>query len=219
MPRARSAAGLLAAAGFALAGCSSAPPERYLRLEAVATASTLSFAPALPGELQLLPFRARGELTERHVVYLDPSGAARPSALLWEEAPAVAVAGLVGRVLQADHVADAVLSPDTRGLAEFWLDGSIERFELTGSDQAVVQVQFTLSAGQERRPALIARYCRAVPEAGNPARAFSQAVSAVAAALARDIAAATTTHGGRAGAPVLVGQQITGPPGACGQDA
>ena len=223
MRHGRSGAGLFAA-GLALAGCSAAPPERYLRLDAVSAASAASFTPALQGELQLLPFRARGELAERHVVYLDAAGGARPSAtLLWEDPPVAAVPGIVGRVMQADHVADAVLSPDTRGLAEFWLDGSIERFELTGAAQAVVQIQFTLFAGQERRPALIARYCRAVPEAGSPARAFSQAISAVAAALAVDVAAnaaaITAARAGRVGPPFLVGQQIGGSAGACGQDA
>jgi ABC-type uncharacterized transport system auxiliary subunit len=199
-----------------------------LRLDAVAAAQAASIAPALHGALQLLPFRARGELAERHVVYLDPSGAARPSAtLLWEDSPTAAVAGLVGRVMQADHVADAVLSPDTRGLANYWLDGSIERFELTsptnGLAQAVVEIQFTLFAGQERHPALIARYCRAASEAGAPARAFSQAVSAIGAALSGDIAAngpaVIAARGGASGPPVLVGQQITLAPGACGQDA
>ncbi len=223
MPSARDAARVLRAlAALVAASCSAPPPERYLRLDAVAVAQATPLRPGLPGELQLLPFRAHGDLADRHLVYLDTGGEARPSAtLVWEDGPPAALASVIGRVLQADRVADAVLPPDTRGLAAFWLDGSIERFELVsagGSTQAVVQVQFTLFAGTERRPALIARYCRAEP-AADPAQAFSRAVSAVGAALATDITANAPAARDAHATVALVGQQITAPTAGCGDPA
>jgi hypothetical protein len=218
------AASVLAAA--ALARC--APPqERYLRLDATGAEFPASARPALAGNVQLLPFRARGLLGDRHVVYLDPAapGEARPSAtLVWEDAPPIAVARIAARVLQAAAIAPAVLPPDARGLAAFWLDGSLDRFELVtrpgGPDAAVARIEFTLLAGQSRSPAMIARYCRSEPAGADPAGAFARAITAISVRLAGDLlshAAALNAAGGeQPGAAILIGQQVMPGTGLCG---
>ncbi len=218
------------AAGLVVARC--APPqERYLRIDATPVDPPVAARPALDGNIQLLPFRARGLLGDRHVVYLDPNapGEARPSAtLIWEDAPPIAASRVTARILQASRIAPAVLPPDALGLAAFTLDGSLGRFELVrgqgGAENAVVQIEFTLLAGPARSPAMIARYCRAEPTGRDPAAAFSRAISAVSAQFASDLlsraaavnmAAADKAGAGNPTSAILIGQRITPDSGLC----
>jgi ABC-type uncharacterized transport system auxiliary subunit len=224
---------IVAALAVCLAMTDCAPPqERYLRIDATPVDPPVAARPALDGNIQLLPFRARGLLGDRHVVYLDPTapGEARPSAtLIWEDGPPTAVARIAARILQATRIAPAVLPPDALGLAAFTLDGSLGRFELVpgpgGAENAVVQIEFTLLAGPARSPAMIARYCRAEPTRGDPAAAFSRAISAISAQFAADLlsraaavnAAAEDKAGAeKATAAILIGQRITPDSGLCG---
>lgn len=177
-----------------LAACSTAPESRNMRLDAPADMPVA--AAHLQGALQIQPFQARGLLGERRLVYFDaqsPSERRQSASFLWEESPPQAAIIVLTQALRAAKVADTVFAPDQPGLSDYFLSARIDRFELSASGEAVVDLEVTILKGPKREAFLMGSYCARQPRAGDGAdaieAAFDEAFGQVLVHLANDIAA------------------------------
>ncbi len=191
--RGRSALWLLALLG----GCAALkPPERLdtMRLQPRFVAGA---APVRQGGIIVTPVGATGMIAERRYIYVsaaDPLLPRQAATLFWDVPPAVSV----GRAM-TDALRTRFTGMDG-GPVVGRLATRLVRFEeVTGGDgaQAVIEVEASFAAAAGQGGPVTGRYCRATPivadGSGARAAAFQAGVSALALAVADDIAAGRLT--------------------------
>lgn len=192
--RANSRAALFVLA-LALSACAPAQKDRVLRLDVASAAE--SGGAVLDGSLQILPFGARGLLSETRLAYLDwraPGELLQHAAIRWDEPPSRTVERALAQHLRRAGPGLAVFDAESRAAADYWLSGRVDRFELVVAREgaeAAVAVNVTLMRTRDRSLVLTGAYCVSRPApAGDPAAslpAFEAALQQIFLALTDDL--------------------------------
>lgn len=192
------AALLLLLLSIPLSACTRAeiPPDRYYRI-VVGKPEAVSTRPPLDGPLEVDRPAADGLLGARPIVYAE---SARPNELqqysydFWTEPPAPMLQNELVGYLRAARVADLVVTPGLRIDADYRLSGRLSRLEHLVGDptKVLVEIEFALRDNQRGGIVLLKTYrAESVPvDATLPAAvdAFGQALTAISARLAADLA-------------------------------
>jgi ABC-type uncharacterized transport system auxiliary subunit len=151
-----------APAGLALllAGCggTSAPPaDSFYRLEAEDPGRRYG-EPLLPGTLEVNRLSADGVTGERAIVYSEGGPKLRRySYEFWVDSPGRLIQLALVDGLRAANTADTVATPELRLLADWRLEGTIQRLEhrLIGDDRAEAVLALELSVVNARNGDLV----------------------------------------------------------------
>ena len=146
-PKLRSLAVILVVAS-GLGGCGQAnvPEERFYRLE-VPVHSTAGVV-RLPGVLVVQRFTADGLTAQRPLVYgtLDaPHELRQYNYHFWADTPTRMLQELTVDVLRGAGLANQVLTPELRALADYELTGKIKRLEHLRGEASMVTVRLELA--------------------------------------------------------------------------
>jgi uncharacterized lipoprotein YmbA len=180
---------LLLIAAAVAAGCASSPAPRYYRLVAQAVPAAATDGPAvIVGPFQLAEYLARPQIVSQgggnRVAIDDYERWAEPLDANFQSV----VAANVGRLLGSDRVlefpAQTILKDARR------VSGRVVRFDVDGSGEAVLEVQWgiTDAAGTVQAPGRVSRYTRRVD--GDTTAARVAALNAAVSDFSADVAAA-----------------------------
>ncbi len=169
---------LVLALALALGGCMGAVPAgSVLRPELSGHATG---AATLKGTTQVLPFRARGVLSDEKLAFRRddrPGEILQNGSVRWDEPPARMVERGLVRFLRHGG-GTKILSADSRGLPEYWISGTVLRFEqvIAGGGAMVVEVELALIKAKEREVVMSGSYCATEALEGARSGAIVEAV-------------------------------------------
>jgi cholesterol transport system auxiliary component len=174
---------LCAAAGTALAACSSppVPTDTYYNL----TAGIAGGAPSgvtISGTVEVPPFRADGVINERAIVYRETDTTQKQYTYhFWSEPPSVMLQRSLIDALRGAKTFDQTASPEVRANRDYEIVGTLRRLEHVVSGANKVVVEFDIALRRIRgNDVLFLKTYRTERSAG---RGVSAAVSAMSAAV------------------------------------
>jgi len=195
----RAAAALLGTALLGVAGCLAgpAPADHFYRLEAAGAPAPLA-EPALPGVLEVRPFRAEALTSERAILYraeADAREVHRHAYHRWVETPPDMLQQLVADHLRRAGAAERVVTPALRVPADYELVGRIGRLEQVfgaGGPRVVLELDLAVTRIAADRELLLQEVYRAErategESAEAAARALGDALAEVLDRLVRDL--------------------------------
>lgn len=158
----RIAAGVVA---LALAGCAGPPPppDAFYRLEVAAPAAGKV---VLPGVLEIDRLATDGVLSERALAFAAAEGGklGHYKYDYWSEAPGLMMQDRLAGYLRAAAIADRVVTPELRLLADWTVRGKVRRLEqLVGRDAVAVELELAVTSARDGRLVLQETYARTVP--------------------------------------------------------
>lgn len=186
----RLAAGGAPALALLAAGCSggTAPPaDSFYRLQAQDPGRRYG-TPLLPGTLEVGRFDADGVTGERALVYSEGAGRLRRySYHYWVDSPTRLIQKALVESLRTVNAAQTVVTPNLRLLADWRLEGSVDRLEhrLIGEEraEALLAVEFSVVNARDGRLVMIdsfsARRDLASQDVSAAADAFDSALTEV----------------------------------------
>ena len=131
-----------------LAGCSTAsgpPPDSFYRL-APGDVGRRYGTPLLPGTVQVARFGADGVVNGRPIVYRAGGGQLRQfNYHYWVESPARQMQAAVIRAMRQANAGERIVSPDLRVLADWRVEGTLERLDYAPAENRRVIVRVELS--------------------------------------------------------------------------
>jgi ABC-type uncharacterized transport system auxiliary subunit len=173
---------LLATLPPLLTACGSSGPAKedsYYRLGVDAPTPTVSHR--YPGTVLVSKFDGRGFSTDRAIIFRDDSGQQRIQRYTyhrWAESPGIAIQDLLARYLRDRRVADFVVTPAQRVIANLIITGTLYRFEhhpYETPPKVVVEMELAVVRTDRRQPLFLKRY-RAEADASD--KQVSQAIPA-----------------------------------------
>lgn len=154
---------------LALAACAgqAPPPDAFHRIQPAAP--TRLAAPLLPGVVEVERLATDAVLAERAITFQpkDDGALLHYNYDYWSEPPGVLVQDRLAAHLAAAGIADRVVTPDLRVLADWTVRGKLRRFEhLTASSSVAVEVQLAVVSARDGTLVLLETYEARIPTLG-----------------------------------------------------
>lgn len=172
---------LLAAASLlVLAACAgpAAPPDSFYRIEVAAPTQRLP-RPILPGVLEINRLASDGVAAERALAFSRTEGGALAHYKydFWSEPPGLLLQDRLAHYLAAAGIADKVVTPELRVLADWVLRGKVRRFEqIADRAEVVVDLELAVVRARDGRLVLLETYTARVPAASARVEDAAQAM-------------------------------------------